>query len=108
VLGAAQTPPKTGAGAAPGDRSSPRGPEPGPGLPGGPEPGAANPALPLDVRGSPARGAGLGQLARLSHALARLSASLGGVLKMKGLRSPPDKPYLEKEVLCEVKLGVCC
>ncbi|XP_075268206.1 LOW QUALITY PROTEIN: ammonium transporter Rh type B-like [Opisthocomus hoazin] len=40
--------------------------------------------------------------------LAMLGGCLtGGVLKMKGLRSPPDKPYLEKEVLCEVAEEGC-
>ncbi|KAM9264337.1 LOW QUALITY PROTEIN: ammonium transporter Rh type B [Morus bassanus] len=39
--------------------------------------------------------------------LAAFGGSLtGAVLKMKGLRSPPDTPYLENTVLWEVKLGV--
>ncbi|NXQ93984.1 RHBGB protein, partial [Sagittarius serpentarius] len=40
--------------------------------------------------------------------LATLGGSLtGAVLKMKGLRSPPDTPYLENTVLWEVKRGGC-
>lgn len=88
VLGAAQTPP-------------------GSGLPPGPGLGAAQPGAAARCQGKPGERSRAGPAAQLSDALARLSASSGAVLKIKGLRSPPDTRCLENTVLCEVKLGVC-
>uniref|UniRef100_A0A8D0EK55 Rh family B glycoprotein n=1 Tax=Strix occidentalis caurina TaxID=311401 RepID=A0A8D0EK55_STROC len=58
-------------------------------------------------QGKPGERSRAGPAALLSDALARFSASSGAVLKMKGLRSPPDTRDLENTVLWEVKLGVC-
>uniref|UniRef100_A0A8C4USD0 Rh family B glycoprotein n=1 Tax=Falco tinnunculus TaxID=100819 RepID=A0A8C4USD0_FALTI len=58
-------------------------------------------------QGKPGERSRAGAAAPLSDALARLSASSGAVLKMKGLRSPPDTPCLENTVLWQVKLRAC-
>uniref|UniRef100_A0A663DSR5 Rh family B glycoprotein n=1 Tax=Aquila chrysaetos chrysaetos TaxID=223781 RepID=A0A663DSR5_AQUCH len=58
-------------------------------------------------QGKPGESSRAGPAAPFSDALPRFWASSGAVLKMKGLRSPPDTRYLENTVLWEVKLGVC-
>lgn len=112
VLGAAQTPwgPEPEPGSEPGLLPGLELP-PGPGLglgpelqPPGPGLGAAQPSAAARCQGKPGESSRAGPAAPFSDALPRFWASSGAVLKMKGLRSPPDTRYLENTVLWEVKL----
>lgn len=108
VLGAVQTPsgpgPVSELGLLPGSELPP-GPGLGPELlPPGPGLGAAQPSAAARCQGKPGESSRAGPAAPFSDALPRFWASSGAVLKMKGLRSPPDTRYLENTVLWEVKL----
>lgn len=76
----------------------------------GPAPGRGPrrpPRVAARCQGKPGEKSPAGRAAPLSDALVRFSASSGAILKLKGLRSPPDTRYPESKVLREVKLGVC-
>uniref|UniRef100_A0A8C8AWT6 Rh family B glycoprotein n=1 Tax=Otus sunia TaxID=257818 RepID=A0A8C8AWT6_9STRI len=91
-------------------RGCPPGLEQPPGQGSGLPPGAGAPVAhrlaAARCQGKPGERSRAGPAAPLSDALTRCSASSGAVLKMKGLRSPPDTRDLENTVLWEVKLGV--